>query len=290
MKKILITGAHSYLGLSLEEYLSRWPEAYAVDRISVKTDSWKERSFRGYDAVYHVAALVHLDQAKDDPAQAEAYDRVNARLPVAVAQKAKREGVGQFIFVSTASVYGITAPFGKTVIIDRNTPLAPKDNYGISKAKAERGLQELEDDSFRVAIVRPPMIYGKGCRGNYNTLSSFAKKLPVFPSVENRRSMLYIENLCQLVRLLIDRQEGGIFCPQNGELVNTCRMVEQIARVHGKRILLIPGFGWALKLLRHVTSKVDKAFGSLCYHQELSRFDEDYCVVDFAESIRRTEE
>lgn len=289
MKKILITGEGSYLGRSLEKYLSQWPEGYTVDAISVRGDGWKEASFRGYDAIYHVAAIVHMEQSKNDAAQAELYDRVNARLPVEIARKAKAEGVGQFLFVSTAAVYGLTAPLGKTVVIDRNTPVAPKDNYGISKAKAEQGLLELADGQFRVAILRPPMIYGKGCKGNYNALASFAKRLPVFPRVENRRSMLYIENLCELVRLIIDRQDSGIFCPQDRQTVNTCEMVRLIGAANGKTIRLIPGLGWAMKLLRQITSKVDKAFGSLCYAEALSRYEQDYRVADLEEAIRRTE-
>lgn len=289
MKRILITGENSYLGVCLRNYLQQWPECYSVDSISVRSDCWKEKSFRGYDAVYHAAAIVHMEQSKDDPAQAELYDRVNACLPVEVAAKAKDEGVGQFVFLSTASVYGLTAPFGKTVTICRDTPLEPKDNYGISKAKAEAGLLKMADEHFAVAILRPPMIYGKGCKGNYQTLAKMAKKLPAFPYVKNRRSMLHVDNLCELVRKIVDNGDGGIFCPQNREYVNTCDMMQAIAAANGKKIALIPGFGWALKMLSGMTSKVDKAFGSLCYDMELSRYKEDYCITDFSESIQKTE-
>lgn len=289
MKKILITGENSYLGSSLREYLKQWPDDYRVDSISVRTDEWKALSFREYDAVYHTAAIVHMEQSKNDRSQAELYDRVNACLPLEIAAKAKAEGVGQFVFLSTASVYGLTAPFGKTVTICEDTPLCPSDYYGISKAKAEAGLRELAGESFQVAILRPPMIYGKGCKGNYQTLSTFAKKLPVFPYVENQRSMLFVDNLCELVRLIIDNRDAGVFCPQNRETVNTCDMVRQIAEANGKRIVLIPGFGWAMKLLRRVTPKVDKAFGSLCYAPELSGYKQDYWVADLNESILKTE-
>lgn len=289
MKKILITGSGSYLGRCLRDYLAQWPESYAVDGISVRDDGWKSMSFAGYDAIYHTAALVHMEQNKNDPAQAAEYDRVNGVLPVEIAAKAKAEGVGQFLFLSTASVYGLTAPFGKTVTITADTPLKPVDNYGISKAKAEAGLLELQDPSFGVAILRPPMIYGKGCKGNYNTLSAIARKLPVFPRVSNQRSMLYAENLCRLVQLLIDSGDRGIFCPQNREYVNTCDMMAEIASAKGKKLLLIPGFGWALKLLSLVTNKVDKAFGSLCYDPAISVYKEDYCVKTLHDSIVETE-
>ena len=289
MKKILITGAGSYIGVSVENYLKQWPEQYHIDTVDMIGDGWKETSFRGYDAVLHVAGLVHQPQTKNDPAQAELYDRINHRLAVETAEKAKAEGVTQFLFLSSASVYGLSAPVGKVVMITADTPLNPTDNYGISKRNAETGLQKLQDTDFKVAIVRPPMIYGKGCKGNYRTMAKLAKKLPVFPWVENQRSMLYIENLSEFIRLLLDDEAEGIFCPQNQEYVNTSEMVNLIAHANDKGIVLIHGFSWALKLLRHATGIVDKAFGSLCYDFELSRYSRDYCIKDLQESIVETE-
>lgn len=290
MKKILITGANSYIGVSVEHYLSRWPEQYQVDTVDMVDGSWREKDFRGYDAVLHVAGLVHQPQTKEDPAQAERYDQINHRLAVETAQKAKAEGIHQFVFLSSASVYGLYAPVGQIVMITRDTPLNPTDNYGISKKHAEEGLQKLQDDHFQVAILRPPMIYGKGCKGNYQTMAKLARKLPVFPMVNNQRSMLYIENLAEFIRLVVDDEAEGIFCPQNNEYVNTSDMVNLIAHANGKGMLLLGGFTWALKLLRPLTGIVDKAFGSLCYDFELSRYPKDYCVKNFQESILETEQ
>lgn len=289
MKKILITGANSYIGVSVENHLKQWPEAYQVDTVDMIDGSWKERSFTGYDAVFHVAGIVHLEKAKNDPEQAELYERVNTRLAVETAEKAKADGVKQFIFMSSASVYGLSAPIGKVVMINKDTPLVPVDNYGISKAKAEEGLQVLADETFKLAILRPPMIYGKGCKGNYRTMAKLAHKLPVFPYVKNQRSMLYIENMAEFVRLVVDDEAEGIFCPQNNEYTNTSDMVNLIAHANGKGILMIKGFTWALKILSHVTGIVDKAFGSLCYDQELSKYPRDYCIKSLQESILETE-
>ena len=155
--------------------------------------------------------------------------------------------------------------------------------------KAEADLQALADDSFKVAILRPPMIYGKGCKGNYVTMAKLAKKLPVFPYASNQRSMLYIENLTEFVRLLIDDEAAGIFCPQNNEYTNTSDMVNWIAHANGKGILMVRGFTWVLKLLRFVSPAVDKAFGSLCYDFALSRYSRDYCVKTLEQSILETE-
>lgn len=289
MKRILITGAGSYIGLSVENHLNRWPEEYRVETVDMIGDGWREASFEGFDAVLHVAGIVHREKTKNDPQMEALYDRVNARLPVEVAQKAKAEGVKQFIFMSSMSVYGLAAPVGKVVTITADTPLCPNDNYGISKKKAEEGLAPLADGSFRIAVLRPPMIYGKGCKGNYVTLSGLAKKLPVFPWVENQRSMLYVENLAEFIRLLIDDEAEGTFCPQNAEYVNTSDLVGRIAHASGRDILMIRGFSWALKLLRHVTALPDKAFGSLCYDTELSRYPKNYCLKDLAESVAETE-
>lgn len=289
MKRILITGAGSYIGTYVENYLNQWPEDYQVDTIDMIDGSWKKRSFRGYDAVYHVAGIVHREKAKNDPTQTALYSSVNTHLAIETAKKAKSEGVKQFLFMSTASVYGLTASVGQVVTITKDTPLEPVDNYGISKAKAEAGLQALAGDGFKLAILRPPMVYGKGCRGNYVTLAKLANKLPVFPYVNNQRSMLYMENLAEFVRLLIEDEAEGVFCPQNREYVNTSEMVRSIAKANGRHIVILHGVGWMLKLLRPLTDKVDKAFGSLCYDFELSAYPKDYCRKNLEESIRETE-
>lgn len=289
MKKILITGAQSYVGMSFESYVNRWPDCYQVDTVDMRGDGWKECSFRGYDAVFHVAGLVHMPKTKNSKEYAQLYRKINTELAVETARKAKAEGVKQFLFMSSASVYGLEGAFGKNLLITADTPLNPGDNYGLSKKNAEEQLLPLEDDGFKIVILRPPMIYGKGCRGNYVTLAKLAKKLPVFPDVSNQRSMLYIDNLSEFVRLMIDNEERGIFCPQNNEYTETCDMVRLIAQAHGKKIGMIKGLGWALKLLSHVTGLVNKAFGNLCYDFELSRYKQDYCVVGLAASVAETE-
>lgn len=290
MKKILITGAGSYIGKSLEEYLANWPEKYQVVSLDMVGDGWRERSFSGFDAVFHVAAIVHQSKSKDDPQQARLYDEVNHLLAVETAQKAKAEGVRQFLFMSSESVYGLTAAVGQELIITRDTPLRPVDNYGISKKKAEEELQSMADDHFRVAILRPPMIYGKGCKGNYQTLVSFARKLPLFPWVENRRSMLYIGNFTEFLRLLVDREDQGIFCPQDGDYVCTSRMVQLIAEANGRRLPMIRGVAWALKLTRPFTKAADKAFGSLCYDRALSDYPENYQKYTLEEAVYATQQ
>ena len=289
MKKILITGAGSYIGRSFEQYLKAWPENYQVDTVDMLDDGWREKSFAGYDAVSHVAGIAHSDSGPISPERAKLYYRVNTDLTVETAEKAKREGVKQFIFMSSAIVYGDSAPVGKDKLITAETIPVPANSYGDSKLQAEKGILPLQDDSFKVVVLRPPMVYGKGSKGNYPILSRLARKLPLFPMVENCRSMIYIENLLEFVRLMVENEEQGIFWPQNEEYSNTSRLVALIAAAHGKKMILIPGFPWALKLLSHMTGLVNKAFGSLCYDQKLSRYKQPYCIKTLKESIEETE-
>jgi len=289
MKRILITGANSYIGKSFDSYLKQWPDRYLVDTMDMIDGSWKEKSFAGYDAVYHVAGIAHSDHGKISPERAQLYYKVNRDLAVDTAKKAKAEGVKQFIFMSSASVYGKSAPIGKNKMITRETPFSPENSYGDSKVQAEQGIMPLQSEDFKVVILRPPMIYGRGCKGNYTTLSTLAKKLPCFPYVDNKRSMLYIENLVEFVKLMVDNEEHGVFWPQNSEYTNTSQMVAMIAAVHGKRMILVKGLSWALKIVSRMTALVDKAFGSFCCDQEMSSYKQNYCIVNLADSIKETE-
>ena len=290
MKKILITGAGSYIGTSFEEYMKQWPEKYQVDTLDMIGDGWMKYDFSGYDTVYHVAGIAHSDNGKISKEKAKLYYEVNTKLTIRTAMKAKKSGVKQFIFMSSAIVYGDSAPIGKKKIITRDTPVSPANCYGDSKVKAERGLKKLDDDNFKVVILRPPMIYGKGSKGNYPLMSKLAQKMPVFPKVDNCRSMLYIENLMEFVRLMIENEEQGTFWPQNAEYSNTSELVRMIAAEHGKRIVLVKGATLPLKMVGIATGLVDKAFGNLAYDQSLSEYKENYRIANLRRSIMLTED
>ncbi len=289
MKKILITGANSYIGTSFARYLSQWTDQFRVETLDMIDESWREHSFAGYDCVFHVAGIAHSDTGNLSDAQREQYYRVNTDLAVETATKAKTDGAGQFIFMSSAIVYGSSARLGRSKHITRDTPVAPANCYGDSKLRAEQGILPLQDQGFKVVILRPPMVYGPGSKGNYPALAKLARTLPVFPKVDNRRSMLYVKNLMEFIRLMVVNGEQGIFWPQNREYVNTTEMARLIARVHGKKLIAVPGCAWALKLLSHATALVDKAFGNLTYDMSLSDYPEDYRIVDFETSIMETE-
>ena len=290
MKKILITGAGSYIGTSFEKYMKQWPDKYQVDTVDMIGDGWMKCDFSGYDTVYHVAGIAHSDNGKISKEKAKLYYEVNTKLTIRTAMKAKKSGVKQFIFMSSAIVYGDSAPIGKKRIITKDTPVSPANCYGDSKVRAERGLKKLEDENFKVVILRPPMIYGKGSKGNYPLMSKLAQKMPVFPYVDNCRSMLYIENLMEFVRLMIENEEHGTFWPQNAEYSNTSELVRMIGKAHGKRVVLIPCCTIPLKIAGLATSLVDKAFGNLAYDQKMSKYKEEYRKYSLRDSISATEE
>ena len=290
MKKILITGAGSYIGTSFENYLKEiFADEYLVDTVDMIDPSWREKSFAGYDAVYHVAGIAHSDSGKISPEKEKLYRSVNTDLTVETAKKAKSDGVGQFIFMSSAIVYGESGRIGKKKVVTVDTPTDPANCYGDSKVQAERGILPLSDDGFRVCVLRPPMIYGKGSKGNFPQLERFAKKLHFFPYVENQRSMLYIGNLVEFVRLMIENRESGIFFPQNAEYSNTSKLVQMIAAENGRKIRLIRGFGWILRIMGIFFGAVNKAFGNLTYDQTMSEYKTEYRKYGLEESIKETE-
>ena len=290
MKRVLITGANSYIGTSFEKYIKEnYPDEFEIDTVDMIDGSWREKSFAGYDSVFHVAGIAHSDNGKISTEKAKLYYSVNTVLTIETAKKAKADGVRQFIFMSSAIVYGNSAPIGKSRVITRDTPLSPVNCYGDSKVQAEKGLTSLKDNSFKVVILRPPMIYGKGSKGNYPVLAKIALKFPIFPYVKNQRSALYIGNLTEFIRLIISNEESGIFFPQNSEYINTSELVKTIAALHGKKSILIKGFSWILRFIGQFVKSVNKAFGNLAYDMSISEYKEKYRYFEFLDSIKETE-
>lgn len=281
MKKILITGANSYIGTNFEMWITRH-EGYAVDTVDMIDGSWREHDFSGYDVVFHVAGIAHSDPKAD---QKELYYKVNTDLAIETAEHAKNSGVKQFIFMSSIIVYGKNNSY-----ITQSTVPAPDNFYGDSKLQADTGIHKLRDDVFKTVSIRPPMIYGKGSKGNYPRLSALAKKTPLFPCVNNKRSMLHIDNLCEFIKLIIDNEEAGYFYPQNKEYVNTADLVRTIASVHNKKVYTMSLFNSVLRILSSRITTFNKLFGDLVYDKQMSDYaDFSYCVNDFKKSIELTE-
>lgn len=279
MKKVLITGKNSYIGTSVEAWLLRQPDEYSVDTVDLRDESWRDVDFSEYDVLFHVAGIAHIKETSENR---DLYYKVNRDLAYETAKKAKDDGVNHFIFLSTMSVYGL-----ENGVIDENTPLNPTTSYGKSKVEAEELINKLSDESFAVATLRPPMVYGKGCKGNYPRLAKLAVKTPIFPKIDNKRSMIYIDNLSEFIKQLIDNESEGLFFPQNDEYVNTSEMVRLIAEVHGKKIMMTKLFNPILRLINVKT--INKVFGNLTYDMKLSDYEHNYSVCTFLDSIKKSE-
>ena len=284
MKRILITGKNSYLGTHVKERLERTPDRYEVEELDLKDGSWKERDFSAYDCIYHVAGLAHSTPKNS---KKDLYYQVNTELAYQVAKKACEQGVSQFIFMSSIIIYG-KGSMDTGRIITKETPVHPDNFYGDSKWQAEKKLNTLKRDGFRLVILRPPMIYGKGSKGNYTMLSSFAQKTPIFPNLEIQRSICYVENLAAFVQCAIDHNLEGVYVPQNKEYVSTKELVSQIASVHHRKVIFVGLFNPLLRALKGFPM-VYKAFGNLVIDPSLSTYDFDYQEVDLKTSIIATE-
>lgn len=289
-KHILITGANSYIGESVEKWLKKTSSNYHITTLDMLNSRWRDYDFSQYDVVYHVAGIAHADVGNVSDEVKEKYYKVNRDLALEVANISKKSGVKQFIFMSSMIIYsGCEETF-----ITRNTKPKAENFYGDSKLQADLALQKLNDETFKVCIIRPPMIYGKGSKGNYPLLVKLAKRLPVFPTVKNRRSMLHIDNLCEFIRLMIDNEEAGVFFPQNDEYTNTSEMVKMIAKVNKHKIIMLPGTNSLIHLMTKLPGKIGtlakKAFGNSVYDITLSNYTkENYRVHSLLESIQVSE-
>lgn len=283
---ILIVGKDSYIGNHISVWLSRY--GYHVDQLDTMTDEWKSYDYSGYDSIVHVAGIVHLPNCNDWTL----YKAVNAEMPVLIATMAREQGVKQYIFLSTMGVYGVEKELRPNVI-DRKTPLNPIGMYGRSKLMAEQGLQNLQNKYFNVVCIRPPSVYGKGCRGGYiGGFTSMARRLPVVPAAykDVKQSFIYIDNLCEFIRQIIVRNMNGVFCPQDDKTVNANELLKIISESIGKKYIESKALGFCVKLLSF-SSIVKKAYGGVEYSPELSYIEDiDYVVVPFDEGMQRTVE
>ncbi len=276
MKRVLIAGAGSYIGTAVEKWLIKTGE-YEVEVVDLITTKPEDILFDDIDVVFDVAGIAHIKETEEN---APLYYKVNRDLAIDVAKHAKQKGVKQFILLSSMSVYGIN-----TGSINKETAINPKSHYAKAKYQADVEIEKMADDNFRVCILRPPMVYGKGCKGNYQLLRKVAMKSPIFPSLHNQRSMIYIDNLCSFVEVLIRHEKSGLFFPQNTEYVSTADMVRCIAKEHNHKILFI---GLGNIIIKNMKINVfEKVFGSLIYECK-----EDRCGIagSFAETIHKTEE
>ncbi len=261
MIKILIVGQNSYVGDSFAKWLANDP-LYYVEIVDAIADVWKEKDFSSFDVVYLVAAIVHIKGRR------ALYYKVNRDMAIEVAKKAKAQGCKQFVFMSTTDVFRVSRVLS-TRTVGVSTKTDPNTHYGDSKLQAEKGIEVLNEDSFTVTVVRPPIIYGKGCKGNFPRLVSLAKTTPFFPRINNKRSMVYIDNFCAYLECLIRERKSGVFYPQNKDYVCIPNLVKEIREYYGRKTFLVPGCYPLLFFASFFLSQINKLFGSfMCERQD----------------------
>lgn len=284
MKRILITGAGSYVGESVRRYmLSTTPGEFEIDAVDTMGDNWKKADYTQYDVVYHVAGIAHVNA---DPKMEPLYYKVNRDLTIEVARHAKASGVRQFIFMSSQIVFHESQSL-KSEVLTKDTKPNPNGFYGDSKLQAEKGLHELESDDFKVCILRPCMIYGPNAKGNFPRLARLATKVPFFPCWHNKRSMLYIDNLAEFVKQAVRRELAGTFYPQNREQADTVEIIRFFAREAGHKVWITRLLNPLVWLGSFVLQPINKMFATYYYDPQMSTMDFDYQLVSFEESLKR---
>lgn len=287
---ILIIGKNSYIGDHIDKWLSQ--AGHQVQQLDVLTDKWRTFDYSPFDVIVHVAGIVHRPDCKDW----DLYKRVNTDMPIAIAEKFKASSANkkQYVYFSTMGVYEAAKSLSGC-IIEENTPLLDvfhsSSYYGKSKLLAEFGLTKLQDSSFDVAFVRPPSVYGNGCKGGYiKSFRSIAQRLPFIPlAYENAlQSFVYIDNLCECVRIIIENNLKGLFCPQDDEIPNANRLLEVICKCIGKNYRASKSLGMLMRLCSFIPL-VTKAYGGISYSRSISEIKGyNYVVVPFAEGMNRT--
>jgi len=278
-KKILIVGANSYIGTSFATWISQYPNQYNVDICSSRDGAWKEGDFSKYDVVLNVAGIAHVD-AK--PNMEKIYYKINRDLCEELANTSKKSGVKQFIFLSSMIVFD-----NLICEITERTKTNPSNFYGKSKLQADEAIHLLQSDSFNVVSIRPPLVYGPNCKGNFQKLYDFSLRTPIFPNLINTRSMIYIDNLSEFIRLVIDGCDNGIFYPQNKEYVDVSKTAQLISKLEGKKIYLTGVFNPLIRLFLGKKTILNKIFGNYYYHQDMSLHDRfEYNLVDFKTSLK----
>ena len=281
--RILVIGKNGYVSRCFQDYMSIFSDD--VNAVSVRGNDWKKTSFAGYDAVFNTIGLAHNDarMGTDDE-----FMRLNVQLPLEIAKKAKEEGIPIFIHMSSLIVYGNPSGINEFNPITRDTIPNPENIYGKSKYTGEQELNKLEDDNFKVALIRSPRVYGEKDTDSIQTLTKFAKKMPVFPNIKNSISMIYSDNLCELVRLIAESKQGGTYYPQQERYICTSELVKDISVAAGHKLFLTKVFNPILCLIGKKVGLVSKVFGNEGYGMELSNhFDGKYRVVSYEESIKR---
>lgn len=258
MSRILVTGASGFIGRDLIAHLarsghrvtamSRSAPPYAVDpRIAWRIEAMRSEAppphdlLADHDAIIHLAGLAHSRMANSDHARAE-IQAANVALPLALARQAAAAGVGRFLFVSSATVHGVTSG---TTPFTESSPLQPDGLYAASKAEAETSLRALAQElGLDLVVVRPPLVYGPGVKANFARLMAWARRGYPMPSaaLENRRSLIGLGNLSDFLALAATAEAaaGRSFLVSDGADLSTGELFRRLAAHSGRQARFLP--------------------------------------------------
>jgi UDP-glucose 4-epimerase len=280
MSRVLVTGATGFIGSTLCEQLAAAGHAVraALRNDRAVPDCIAEKAITGdiasadlgcalkdVDAVIHAAARVHV--LHDSPVNSDLYTQTNVHGTLRLAEAAAQAGVRRFIFLSSIKVNGEEKGHAYTAA----DPPCPQDAYGRSKWLAEKALQEVASRTGMAAtIVRPPLVYGPGVRANFLRLLHWVDRgwpLPL-ASVRNRRSLVSVWNLCDLlIRILAHPGGGGgVWMVSDGVDLSTVELIRQLGSAMGRRVRLVPVPVAALRAAAGMlgkTAEVERLCGSL---------------------------
>lgn len=275
---VLITGKNSFVGNYVGPYLV--DKGHDVDYISLKDSHGLEQDFSNYDVILHVAGIAHVSYKLKDK---DVYDDINHRLTQKVAIKAKKDGVKQFIFLSSMIVY-----HPKEQKISEKTQPNPKGPYALSKLNAEKALEELISDDFNVAILRPSMIYGPGNKGNIPRLVKLIRKIPLFPWFNNQRSFLFVGNLAEAIQQIIINNNTGIFHLADEDAISTTELVEAMGKQLNKKVWFTRLFNPIIYMCRPWMMTFQKLFGDYYYDSALITHEFNYHQYSWDEAMKMT--
>lgn len=254
MTRIMVTGATGFIGSGLAKRLkNRGGEVVTPVRSQHASDTgsvvgeidgdtdWRD-ALKAVDAVVHSAARAHImKEGATDPL--DEFRKINVEGTLNLARQAVEAGVRRFVYLSSIKVNGEQTVKGSP-FCEEDLP-APEDPYGISKLEAERGLQIIaRETGMEVVIIRPPLVYGPGVKGNFaSVIKLVAKGLPLpLGAIYNKRSLVALDNLVDLIVTSIDHPSAGneIFLVSDGEDLSTSDLLRRVAAAMGKPSRLIP--------------------------------------------------
>ena len=238
--KILVTGKNSFIG----RYFKENNKLDQIEEVCLVENNIDAIDFSRFDVVFHVAAIVHQSKHISE----EYFFKINSDLAYNVAKKAKEMGVKHFVFMSTVKVYGENN--SKNNVWTETSKCYPQDAYGRSKLDAENRFKVLNDEEFVISIVRTPVVYGSGVKGNIQRIAKFVLNSKLIPlgGIENKRAMVNIANLNSLVNRIIELRRGGLFLAGDKNLLSTSEFVQYLIKyVRGRKYMI--NFPRVLKIL-----------------------------------------